>query len=257
MSKVATGTKKFILIPEAYPLFALGKVFGPKTGPLSKPTPVPIPVIGELLQQSGKYKVTISEVVPTKVDKKTGQILKYSDPVKLTPGNYTLPYEEIVGGKTESEPNKAVIEPKPDVIIQPEVLTDPIEPPKAVLEANAAATAEAAKAFAESDVGKQTITATVASPAPAEEEPVVDQTNEQAPAEPEAATPEEQVERANDPENIDESSEAARPAMEFVSASGEPWPNMTEAEKLEYQQMTKAERKAARKAHREQQSAAE
>lgn len=254
MSKVATGTKKFILIPEAYPLYALGRVFGPRTGPLSKPTPVPIPVIGELLRQTGKDKVTISEVVPTKV-LKSGQILKYSDPVRLTLGNYMLPYEAIVGGENESNPDKVVENTTPDIVIQPEVLTYPIEPPKAVLEANAAATAEAAKAFAESEVGKQTITATVASPAPAEEEPVVE-TEDEAPAEPEAETqPEEQVERAEESENVEKPAEAAPvQAPEFVSAAGDPWPNMTEEEKAAYAQMTKAERKAARKAHREQAS---
>lgn len=255
MSKVATGAKKFILIPEAYPLYALGRVFGPKTGPLSKPTPVPIPVIGELLRQTGKDKVTISEVVPTKV-LKSGQILKYSDPVRLTLSNYMLPYEAIVGGENESDPDKVVENTTPDVVIQPEVLMDPIEPSKAVLEANAAATAEAAKAFAESDVSKQTITATVASPAPAEEEPVVDQTNEQAPAEPEAETQsEEQVERAEEFDNVEEPAETAPvQAPEFVSAAGDPWPNMTEEEKAAYAQMTKAERKTARKTHREQAS---
>ena len=234
MSKVATGTKKFILIPEAYPLYALGRVFGPKTGPLSKPTPVPIPVIGELLRQTGKDKVTISEVVPTKV-LKSGQILKYSDPVRLTLGNYMLPYEAIVGGENESDPDKVVENTVPDVVVQPDVIGNPIE----VLKTTA------------TDVETKTEEA----PAASEEAPVVE-TEAEAPAEPEAETqPEEQVERVEESENVEKPAEAAPvQAPEFVSAAGDPWPNMTEEEKAAYAQMTKAERKAARKAHREQAS---
>ena len=233
MSKVGTGDKKYIIIPEAYPLFAMAKVFGPKNGPLSKPTPTPIPIIGELLQQTGKYKVSIYEVVPTEIDKKTGQITRFSDPVQLGLGNYTLPYEEIKNGKTEAAPAKVVVENiAPKAEIKPEVVVEEpkAEEPAPVVEAPAA-------------------------PAPVVEEPVVDQTPKtEAPAEPvaetapvEEAKPEEPVERA-DAESEDTTSDVA-----------DPWPNMTNDEREAYSKMSKQERKAARRAHREaaSQSAAE
>ena len=307
MSKVGTGVKKYILIPEAYPLYAMARIFGPKTGPLSKPTPTPIPVIGELLRQTGKAKVTIYEVVPVEKEKITGKILKFSEPVRLTPENFALPYEEIVNGKADGAPAAtAPVAPPVKTIIEPKdvKLADAgsvVETPKDVLEHNAAMTAEAAKAFAESEEGESTVTfnsqdinAVVkdavknASGDPDKGLPptsaVVDGevvVLDKAPAEPETQTvvvetntdvtvpmtPEEkavdmmearasvnleskeQVERADDSENVEESPEASR--TETAGQPDDPWPGMTDEEREAYAKMSKSERKQARRDHRE------
>ena len=80
---------KYILIPEYAPLYAMHSCFGPEHGPLSQPTRTPIDVIGGLLQQTGREKVTVYEVIPTDKPK------VFSDPVKLTLENYRLPYAEV------------------------------------------------------------------------------------------------------------------------------------------------------------------
>lgn len=79
--------RKYIIIPEFAPLYAMAKCYGPTQAPLKAPTLTPVDVIGELLKQTGKQKVTIYEVV------KDGK--KFSRPVQLTSLNYRLPYEEI------------------------------------------------------------------------------------------------------------------------------------------------------------------
>lgn len=81
--------RKYIIIPEYAPLYAMAKVFGPTQAPLTKPTPCPVDIIGQLLKQSGNEKVTIFE---TKFDENK----KTLPPVQLNLDNYTLPYEEIV-----------------------------------------------------------------------------------------------------------------------------------------------------------------
>lgn len=85
------STCKLILIPEYKPLFAMRKCYGPPKGPLEKPCPTPISIIGELLLQSGRDQLTIYEVVKTS-DK------TFSDPVQLTRDNYMLTYDEIKNG---------------------------------------------------------------------------------------------------------------------------------------------------------------
>lgn len=81
--------RKFIIIPEFAPLYAMRTCFGPTHGPLKQPTPTPIDVIGMLLKQRGDEKLTIMEVVKLS----NGE---FSTPVLLTPLNYRLPYDEIV-----------------------------------------------------------------------------------------------------------------------------------------------------------------
>lgn len=80
--------RKYILIPEYAPLWAMQQCFGPPNGPLKQPTLTPVDIIGHLLKQSGREKITIYEVVKTA----TG----FSDPILLTLDNYKLSYEEIV-----------------------------------------------------------------------------------------------------------------------------------------------------------------
>ena len=266
MSKVGTGDKKYILIPEAYPLHALGRIFGPKNGPLSMPTPVPIPVIGELLRQSGKEKVTVSEVVPTKVDKRTGRIVQYSEPVRLNLSNYTLPYDEIVNGRNEAAPVKsAVVDPNPDVVIRPEVLTSINRS-----SATTAAKASPAPVVKEAQSVKEPVVETVVKV----NETKTDE-NVTAPAVPETKVAEEkistadveskeQVERANDDFNtigyvakIDDPTDTSNATVTVTTytsskndGGNDPWLNMTDDERSEYAKMSKAEKKTARKAHR-------
>ena len=80
--------RKYILIPEYAPLWAMQQCFGPPNGPLKQPTLTPVDIIGHLLKQSGREKITIYEVVKNT----TG----FSDPILLTLDNYKLSYEEIV-----------------------------------------------------------------------------------------------------------------------------------------------------------------
>lgn len=88
------NVRKYIIIPEYKPLYAMRKCFGPTHGPLTKPCPTPIDIIGELLIQ--KDRLTIFEV------KKLNDTV-FSDPIQLTVDNYKLPYDVIVaGGNTVS-----------------------------------------------------------------------------------------------------------------------------------------------------------
>lgn len=100
------NARKYILIPEFKPLFAMAKCFGPTRGPLEKPCPTPITIIGDLLRQDGRDKITVHEVI------KEGK--GWSAPVELTLDNYTLPYEEIAAGKKHTpESRQERVTPKP------------------------------------------------------------------------------------------------------------------------------------------------
>lgn len=122
-------TRKYIIIPEYAPLYAMRTCFGPTHGPLDKPCPTPVDVIGGLLRQSGSEKVTIYEVVK--------QDNSFSAPVQLTLSNYRLPYEEIAGA-SEPAPDSVTIEEAPAPVLNmepvlPTVLKDespevPVEP---------------------------------------------------------------------------------------------------------------------------------
>lgn len=83
--------RKYILIPEYRPLYAMRDCFGPTHGPLQKPCPTPLDVIRRLLMQSGSEKLTIMEVLKNPDG-------THTTPVQLTLENYTLPYEEILHG---------------------------------------------------------------------------------------------------------------------------------------------------------------
>lgn len=89
--------RKYILIPEYRPLYAMRHCWGPSYGPLWKPTLTPIDVIGELLLQSGNEKLSIFEVV------KLANSNRFSEPVQLSLENYRLPYEEIVARSKQVE----------------------------------------------------------------------------------------------------------------------------------------------------------
>ena len=95
--------RKYILIPNYAPLYAMQKCYGPTQAPLTKPTLTPVDIIGQLMNQTGRERVTIYEVVKTP----TG----FSAPVQLTKTNYRLPYEQIAGVKEET-PVVKIDEPK-------------------------------------------------------------------------------------------------------------------------------------------------
>ena len=90
---------KYIIIPDYKPLYAMRYCFGPTHGPLEKPCPTPIDVIGKLLLQSGNEKLNIFEVKVDPVSRKT-----IGDPVKLTLNNYKKSYDEIILGKIPEIP---------------------------------------------------------------------------------------------------------------------------------------------------------
>lgn len=108
--------RKYIIVPEYAPLYALRKCFGPTKGPLSRPTLVPVDLIGELLHQTGKEKVSIFEVVPVEKG--------FSEPVQLTLTNYMLPYEEIVG-KTPVPVDAEIVpvEEETPAVVEPEIVS--------------------------------------------------------------------------------------------------------------------------------------
>lgn len=107
------NVRKWILIPEFRPLWAMRECFGPAHGPLEKPCPTTLDIIGKLLRQKGNDKLTIMEVK----DPKTGP----STPVQLTLNNYTLPYEEILKGVTVPKASTSEIAPPVKEPISPTV----------------------------------------------------------------------------------------------------------------------------------------
>lgn len=106
---------KFCVTPSYVPLWACKSVFAPDYGPLTKPTPLPISVIGKLLLQTGKEKVDLYEVV--RKDAKS-----WKDPVRLTLENYKLPYEKIAGINDTPAPGTiSGSEPAPQAPVAPTV----------------------------------------------------------------------------------------------------------------------------------------
>lgn len=123
--------RKYILIPEYRPLFAMARCYGKTHGPLDRPTPVPIDIIGGLLSQRGQDKLTVYE---TKILPDGSS----ASPVQLTLENYKLPYEEIVGKPVEencAEPTLVTMEPEvqePEVVTPTLVKNEPAEDPAPV-----------------------------------------------------------------------------------------------------------------------------
>lgn len=125
---------KYILIPEYRPLYAMRYCYGPEHGPLTKPCPTPLDVIGKLLLQSGSEQVSIYEVKYDPVTRTTG-----GEPVRLTLENYRLPYDQIAGNvnipvaeTVVAVPVKEVKTVKPVIIEkleeeEPSVTTEPVE----------------------------------------------------------------------------------------------------------------------------------
>lgn len=127
--------RKYILIPEYRPLFAMARCYGKTHGPLDRPTPVPIDIIGGLLSQRGQDKLTVYE---TKILPDGSS----ASPVLLTLENYKLPYEEIVGKPNEenyAEPTMVTIEPD---IQEPEVVAPTLVEESAPVEVESEGTQE-------------------------------------------------------------------------------------------------------------------
>lgn len=100
---MGNDARKYILIPEYAPLWAMKKCWGPEHGPLTAPTLTPVDIICELLNQVGQEKVSVYEVVK----EGTG----FSKPVRLTKVNYKLPYAQIAGIKEEPTVQSVSVEP--------------------------------------------------------------------------------------------------------------------------------------------------
>lgn len=136
------GPRKYIVIPEFRPLYAMQECYGPTHGPLKQPCLTPLAVIRKLLLQTGNEALTVMEVTK---DEKTG---KYSEPVRLTLDNYMLPYDEIKNGKKVPTSEARVIMSK----------DRPIQPKKAKFNTNP-------------DLGKKEVAPVVETPAAEEEVP--------------------------------------------------------------------------------------
>lgn len=110
--------RKYIIVPEYKPLYAMAECWGPTHGPLTEPCLVPIDIIGKLLLQTGKDAVNIYEV---KKDPK-GNMLPW---VKLTLDNYRKPYEEIAGIEEELPDTSLKEAPKTEPVNPVEINTKP------------------------------------------------------------------------------------------------------------------------------------
>lgn len=190
------GPRKYIVIPEYRPLYAMQECYGPTHGPLKQPCLTPLAVIRKLLLQTGNESLTIMEVIK---DEKTG---KYSEPVRLTLDNYMLPYDEIKNGKKVPTSEARVIMSK----------DRPIQPKKAKFNPNP-------------DLGKKEVAPVVEAPAA----PVAEE-----------AAPTHKVVDLEDTVHVESSVDtAADDSIDY------------EKEIPGYSTMTKAQRKAARRALRE------
>lgn len=190
------GPRKYIVIPEYRPLYAMQECYGPTHGPLKQPCLTPLAVIRKLLLQTGNESLTVMEVTK---DEKTG---KYSEPVRLTLDNYMLPYDEIKNGKKVPTSEARVILSK----------DRPIQPKKAKFNPNP-------------DLGKKEVAPVVEAPAA----PVVEE-----------AAPTHKVVDLED-------------TVQAESSVDDGSDNVIDYEKEipGYSTMTKAQRKAARRAMRE------
>lgn len=191
------GPRKYIVIPEFRPLYAMQECYGPTYGPLKQPCLTPLAVIRKLLLQTGNEALTVMEVTK---DEKTG---KYSEPVRLTLDNYMLPYDEIKNGKKVPTSEARVIMSK----------DRPIQPKKAKFNPNP-------------DLGKKEVAPVVETPAAEEEVPA------------------DKVVDVADTVQVESSVDAA--ADDSIDY---------EKEIPGYSTMTKAQRKAARRAMREAEAA--
>lgn len=232
--------RKYIIIPEFRPLWALKKVWGPAKGPLSKPTLVPIDIIGQLLQQTGSDKVTVYEVIP---EGKT-----FSEPVQLTLENYMKPYEEIIGKPVE-EKKDGFIEPTfEQQVVEPEVT---IVEPEIVVPVQHGDTGFTTQEAAEEAVEEMVENAVQVPDAPAvEEEAPVVETTEDTVEEPEYETEEQsEYEDAGVTESpeVEEVEEAVEEMTAEVIDAPIQLAEEIKEEEIDWSKMTKAERRALRR----------
>lgn len=114
MSSIA---RKYIIIPEYAPLYAMRDCFGPTHGPLVKPNLTPVDIIGKLFKQSGNEKVTIFEVIKNPDG-------TFSTPVQLNPKNYRMSYQEIAGiTEEELKDDKIKMKEVPDITINDDAVS--------------------------------------------------------------------------------------------------------------------------------------
>ena len=105
--------KKYVIIPDFVPLYAMRKVFGPQTGPIRKPIKVDTEIIRELLKQ--KPPVRVFEVKLTNVKLGT-----YDDKIELTLQNYDK--EDLFASKepekTETKPDEESMDKESQAIVE-------------------------------------------------------------------------------------------------------------------------------------------
>lgn len=244
------NTRKYILIPEYRPLWAMRRCFGPTHGPLSEPCPTALDIIGDLLRQTGKEALTIFEV-PNPKDRK-------GDPVRLTLDNYTLPYDEIVKGvkATGMKINQAKTPHEPK---RPEAVESDKNTAKAIADMlNGNSTSNPAEAVAEVPASKpaeeppaEEVQAPAAD-APSAGDPAKDHEPETAAVAVEEPAQEEAPAEANETAVDGETPTAAegeQPAAdEAEDGEGDEPDGEEQPASGETRHMTKAERRAARKA---------
>lgn len=110
--------QKYVVIPgRGVDLFALKK-FGIRKGPIKTPLLLPIEVVGELVNQYNRPE--IFEVVVTSIKKYPTESKAFSDPVLLTPENYTKSYYEITG----TEKTTIAVDVTPAVVVKEEVVIE-------------------------------------------------------------------------------------------------------------------------------------
>lgn len=239
------NTRKYILIPEYRPLWAMRRCFGPTHGPLSEPCPTALDIIGDLLRQTGKEALTIFEV-PNPKERK-------GDPVRLTLDNYTLPYDEIVKGvkATGMKINQAKTPHEPK---RPEAVESDKNTAKAIADMlNGNSTSNPAEAVAEVPASKpaEEVQAPAAD-APSDGDPAKDNEPEAAAVAVEEPAQEEAPAESNETVVNGETPTAAegeQPAAdEAEDGEGDEPDGEEQPASGETRHMTKAERRAARKA---------
>lgn len=244
--------RKFILIPEYAPLYAMKKCFGPTHGPLTKPTPTPVDIIGQLLLQTGKEKVTIYEVIPEGANVYPSvRGMRFSDPVQLTVSNYRLPYEEICGKKPDAGVKITMIDPaKPEPVFPvhhgdtgattaeaaKEMFVERVKAPEAPVEPPVEGDIEAPVVETTSNTEiTEPVSETAAEELVDEMKPVED---EETPAETISA------EEPSEEESVVEEPEAM---IEEKLEEAEPTGDSKPADEIDWSKLTKAERKRLRR----------
>lgn len=220
------SARKYILIPEYRPLYAMARCWGPLHGPLTKPTPTPIDVIGELLQQTGNEQVTIYETKPD--PEHPHQMLPH---IRLTRDNYMLPYDEIAG-RTQSAKSMEEVPVTTPTPVEPTIVEDK---PETVSETD---TGEAETAVYQEPEQEETVPKTVDTPSETAVTAVTDTTPVDSVPEVESISTEDMPAATTGSLTTEDDQNTTAPDVVTVTGSAQE----------QRVHMTKAERRAARRA---------